>query len=58
LEGRAIQQRLNVKRRVDDLPISDGKLAYSFVFNGNTKHVLAFLSGQGKGRLLHLSEIV
>ena len=28
------------------------------MFNGNTRHVLDFLSGQGKGRLLHLSEIV
>ena len=28
------------------------------MFNGKTKHALDILSGQGKGRLLHLSEIV
>jgi len=48
LEGRAIQQRLNVKHHVDDHLNPDGKLAYSFaklMFNGKTKHALDILSG-------------
>ena len=61
LEGRAIQQRLNGKQLSTDTSKTDGRSAYSFanfMFNGKTKNALDMLSGRGKGRLLHLSEIV
>ena len=61
LEGRAIQQRLSDKYHHADGSDPNGRLAYSFakfMFDGKTKRALDILSGQGKGRLLHLSEIV
>ena len=61
LEGRAIQQRLSNKPQPrSNCSDPDGRLAYSFaklMFNGKTKHALDILSGQGKGRLFHLSEV-
>jgi len=39
----------------------DARLAYSFaknMFNGKIKRALDTLSGHGKGKLLHLSEVV
>ena len=55
-EGRAIQQRLCDKPLNHDLD-KDARLAYSFAkdkFMGKK----SALSGQGKGKLLHLSECI
>jgi len=60
LEGQVIQQRLINKQPHANCSDSDGRSAYSFakfMCNGKTKYTLDLLLGQGKGRLLHLSEV-
>ena len=58
--GASYSTRLSNKQLRANCSDPDGRLAYSFtklMFNGKTKHALDILSGQGKGRLLHLSEV-
>ena len=61
LEGRAIQQRLRDDCHCAHRSDPDGRLAYSFakfMFDGKTKRALDMLSGERKGGLLHLSDVV
>jgi len=59
LVGRAIQQRLNLMlySMLMIIPFLMLILLQNICLMEKLKYVLDFLSGQGKGRLLHLSEI-
>jgi len=59
LVGRAIQQRLNLmlNSMLMIVPFLMLILLQNICLMEKPKHVLDFLTGQGKGRLLHLSEI-